>query len=181
MLHFEVLIKGFHLAWTGCLPVRTNSLPAPRNSLFVQNGFPFVPLSCRQPVVRLYGRTLSAFRTEKILVLYFSGSQYAVFFEKFRIENAVLHRKGQDAVNVLGTLLVETGGEVFVEKVVGVDVVTLTGIDIRQCAYQDGESTVSFALHDTAHNAVVYEVCTHGEVVQSPFFDSCHVLVCGQI
>ena len=138
-------------------------------------------LRFRQPVVRLYGRTLSAFRTEKILVLYFSGSQYAVFFEKFRIENAVLHRKGQDAVNVLGTLLVETGGEVFVEKVVGVDVVTLTGIDIRQCAYQDGESTVSFALHDTAHNAVVYEVCTHGEVVQSPFFDSCHVLVCGQI
>lgn len=43
--------------------------------------------------------------------------------EELGAEDAVFHGKGKDALHVVGRLLVEAGGEVFVEEFVGAYVV----------------------------------------------------------
>ena len=128
----------------------------------------------QEVVARIYRRRTAALGDEEELPLDVGGGQYAMLVEERGVEKAALHGKADDALHVGCLLLVKAVGKVVVEEAAGGHVIPLAGVDAAKGLQQHGQRGIALTFQDAAHQAVVDEVCVHGEVVEPPFLDSGH-------
>ena len=129
-------------------------------------------LRFQQAVVRLYQRTATPLGDKEILPLDIGRSQDAVLAEKPGIKQTTFHGQGDDTFHIIHIRIVKAVRQFIVKLITGRDIISFSGIDVRQRFYQCGKSSITFPLHDTTHHAVVHETGAHGEIIQPLFYSS---------
>ena len=67
--------------------------------------------------------------------MYFSAGEHTVLSENTGMEDTILNGEAEDAFHIGGRLIVEVGGEVVVEEVVGMDIVAFAAVDAGEGAH----------------------------------------------
>ena len=151
-----IALSGSVVETSGSAAETSVSLPeVSGNSPAASPCFPASSSSCDEIEAIVYRGTFAAFGTEEILPLYPGTGQHTALSEERDIKNAVLSGKCKNTLYVLRGLVIEVGGDIFVKKRIGENIVAFTTIDAGECAHQGGKRAVAFAFHYAANQAIL--------------------------